>query len=259
VKEKLHDALQRLSGRDTMPMVEEAFMECHSPERAAKLALTPVELPVELKMKDRRDLDLAVFEMLGVKDAVEREQLCDELYYETAKHFRQVRIVEIQKQEQRAGRDGSTFSVNDLALDLWDALTEEERIPLEKWLRQRAHGGWAVIIPDGRPSLPPSDDMLDAQTVFFQPRERNAKATTVSCPSRVHAELVYEIATCHVPGEFDLPGKSCTASELLGELGERLEFVRLRADQLARSRTSDDGQAADIAGLLRQWMLHGKP
>ena len=53
-------------------------------------------------MPDRRAFDLAVFELLGVADAAEREKLCDELYYETATHFRQIRIVEIQKQEQRA-------------------------------------------------------------------------------------------------------------------------------------------------------------
>ena len=45
-----------------------------------------------------------MFELLGVDDTKERERLCDELYYETAKHFRQIRIVEVQKQEQRAGR-----------------------------------------------------------------------------------------------------------------------------------------------------------
>jgi hypothetical protein len=45
-------------------------------------------------MRDRRDLDLAVFELIGVTDAEERERLCDQLYFETAKHFREIRIVE---------------------------------------------------------------------------------------------------------------------------------------------------------------------
>lgn len=259
VRKKLRGAFERLCERDTMPMVEEVFMECRSPERAAKLASMPIEYPAELKMRDRQDLDLAVFEMLGVTDSVERERLCDELYFETAKHFRQVRIVEIQKQEQRAGRDGSTFSVNDLALDLWDALTDDERLPLEKWFSKQSPGGWKIIIPEARPSLPPSDDMLDAETVFFQPRERNAKATGLSCPSRAHAELVYEIAECRLTGEFSLPDTSDAAFALSRQFRERLEFVQLRADQLARSRTSDESQAADIAGLLRQWMLYGKP
>jgi hypothetical protein len=28
---------------------------------------------------------------------------------------------------------------------------------------------------------------------------------------------------------------------------------------LARSRTSDERKAADLAGLLQHWMVHGKP
>ena len=178
-------------------------MECHSPERAAKLGLTPIEYPPELRMRDRKDLDLAVFEMLGVVDSVERERLCDELYYETAKHFRQVRIVEIQKQEQRAGRDGSTFSVNDLALDLWDALTDDERLPIEKWrTNSRPEYGRHYLRFD---RLKPSDDMLDAQTVFFQPPERNAKAIwAVSVQAERMLSSVRD-STFRLTGEFNLP------------------------------------------------------
>ncbi len=76
VAKKLQDAFAKLCQRDTRPMVEEEFMECHSSERAKKLAEKPVALPTELKMPDRRALDLAVFELLGVTDAKEREKLC---------------------------------------------------------------------------------------------------------------------------------------------------------------------------------------
>lgn len=41
--------------------------------------------------------------------AGEREKLVDELYWETANHFRQIRIVEIQKQEQRAKPRGANI------------------------------------------------------------------------------------------------------------------------------------------------------
>jgi len=99
-------------------MVEEEFMRCHSAVRAKKLAEKPIGLPTELEMKDRRALDLAVFELLGVPNAKEREALCDELYRETAAHFRQIRLVEIQKQEQRAGASGREFRTDEMAADL---------------------------------------------------------------------------------------------------------------------------------------------
>ncbi len=99
IAKKLKEAFQKICSREITPLVEEAFSECRSSERIKKLACNPVELPNELKMADRRDLDLAVFELLGITNATEREKLVDELYYETANHFRQIRIVEVQKQE----------------------------------------------------------------------------------------------------------------------------------------------------------------
>src|SRR5882724_248410 len=97
VAAKLTDSFDRLSKRDTQPMVEEEFMACRSSERAEKLKESPINLPAELQMSDRRDLDVAVFELIGVADRAERERLCDQLYFETAKHFREIRIVEIKK------------------------------------------------------------------------------------------------------------------------------------------------------------------
>jgi hypothetical protein len=88
VAANLITAFARLCERDTQPMVEEEFMACRSSERAEKLKESPIKLPAELRMSDRRHLDLAVFELIGVTDAKERERLCHRLYFETAKHFR---------------------------------------------------------------------------------------------------------------------------------------------------------------------------
>ena len=49
----------------------------------------------ELRQPDRRDLDDAVFELLGVSDSGERDLLIAELYRETATYFREGRVVEI--------------------------------------------------------------------------------------------------------------------------------------------------------------------
>jgi len=90
---KLTSAFDRLCERPTQAMVEDEFMACRSSERAEKLKESPIKLPAELRMNDRRGLDLAVFELIGVTDSKERERLCDQLYFETAKHFREIRIV----------------------------------------------------------------------------------------------------------------------------------------------------------------------
>jgi len=89
-----------------------------------------------------------VFELLGVADAREREKLLDELYWETANHFRQIRVVEIQKQEQRAKSEGREFRTDELAADLWDSLHEDEKQPLAEWIANQVSTGLPATIPE---------------------------------------------------------------------------------------------------------------
>ena len=259
VADKLRDAFRRLCQRDTMPLVEREFMECRSPERAAKLAAQPVSLPEELSMQDRRDLDLAVLEMLGVSDVAERARLCDELYRETALHFRHIRIVEIQKQEQRGKTDNREFRMDELASDLWDGLPDDEKITLHDWLTPQIQGGKKISIPEGRSNLVDASDMLDATAVFFAFGAKTQKThDKVTLPSRAHAELVNMLASAGVHGEIALPTAEKEARALCGTLLAHLQAIATRAQQLASSRTSDAGKAEELAELLRSWLLHGK-
>ncbi|MCX8092075.1 MAG: hypothetical protein N3I86_14275, partial [Verrucomicrobiae bacterium] len=260
VARKLQDAFARLCQRDTGPMVEEEFMECHSIVRARKLAQKPVSLPSELRQPDRRALDLAVFELLGVTSAREREALCDELYRETAGHFRQIRLVEIQKQEQRARAEGREFRTDELAADLWDALTEEERQPVAEWLAAQTagRGGARFVIPEGRPHLPDASDFLDASTVFFRVSGER-KPVAVRLPSRTHAEMVFTLARLGLHGAIRLPENESDAAALKARLDARLAANHERAQQLARSRASDERRVNDLAGLLERWLIHGRP
>ena len=57
VAKRLADALERMGRRDVGRLIEEQLMDCHTPDRAHKLAAGPVVLANELKQSDRRDLD----------------------------------------------------------------------------------------------------------------------------------------------------------------------------------------------------------
>jgi hypothetical protein len=236
-------------------MVEEVFMDCRSSERAEKMKQSPISPPPELKMRDRRDLDLAVFELIGVTDAKERERLCDQLYFETAKHFRDIRIVEIKKQEQRAKSQGRGLRIEELAVDVWDALTDDERLSIPEWVEGNFAHDWQVTIPEGNPKLPDAEDMLDAATVFFS-TAKGMHATRVNCPTRAHAEVVYQLGKLEIRGDFSLPNPS---EQLAGDLSRRLSSIDRRVDELARSRSTDESRVEDLAALLKHWMIHGKP
>jgi hypothetical protein len=256
---KLITAFESLSQRDAQAMVEEAFMECRSSERAAKLDKNPVTLPLELRMDDRRNLDLAVFELLGIEDVTERERVCDELYFEIAKHFRQSRIIEIQKQEQRAKTDGQGFRAEELAADLWDALEDDEKVPLVEWLSHRVTSGTYVTVPAGKAQLPEATDMFAANSVLFRRDSAKSEITQLELPSRSHAELIYILATNRIAGDIRFPHSTAQVEELLANLSKKLSRMKERALQLARSRTSDEAKAIELAGLLQLWIVHGKP
>jgi hypothetical protein len=241
-------------------MVEEEFMACHSAARAKKLAEKPISLPTELQMQDRRALDLAVFELLGVEDAKEREALCDELYHEMAAHFRRIRVVEIQKQEQRARAEGREFRTDELSADLWDSLSGFEKQPLAEWLTAQTSGGRTFIIPEGQASLPDANDFLDAKTVFFRHSVGGkTESQPVPMPSRSHAETIYLLSQLGLNGHVRLPEAEGATRELKQLLDARLAAIAGKANHLARSRTSDERKAADLAGLLQHWMIHGRP
>ncbi len=262
VAKKLQDAFAKLCQRDARGMVEEEFMECRKSERIKKLAAKPIELPQELKMPDRRALDLAVFELLGVSNASEREKLCDELYHETANHFRQIRIVEVQKQEQRAGTEGGEFRTDELAADLWDSMPSADKQPLLDWIaaQVKAGDGFTVDVPEGHANLPDANDMLDANTVFFRhSKGGQGGAPPLALPSRAHAEMIFTLARHSFHGMLPLPKSNEAAHTLQAGLTQRLVSLAARANELARSRTSDEKRVTDLARLLEFWMIHGKP
>ena len=165
-------------------------MECHSPDRARRLGAGPLVLSAELRQDDRQDLDEAVFELLGVESRARRMQLVQRLHEATARHFRAIRVVEIEKMEQRAQSNSNRFSAQDLAADAWDAAQLEDAAPLAEWLGKRQECTSGVDMPEERPATVTPTPMFDPNTVYFGPKRK----AFVECASRGQAELVAFLA-----------------------------------------------------------------
>ena len=145
--------------------------------------------------------------------------------------------------------------IDELALDVWDALSEDERLSIPEWIASNFAHDWLVTIPDGNPKLPEAEDMLDAATVFFS-STKGARATRFVCPTRAHAEVVYRLGKLGIRGDISLPNP---AEKLQVELSRRLSSIDQRVDELARSRSTDESRIEDLAMLLKHWMIFGKP
>ena len=56
-----------------------------------------------------------------------------------------------------------------------------------------------------------------------------------------------------------LPKTETAARSLLAGLTAHLGALAAKANELARSRTSDEKRASDLTRLLEFWLIHGQP
>jgi len=252
---KLECAFQQLTMRPIGRLVEDQLMNCHSPERARKIAEGPIVLPEELQKQDRRALDDAVFELIGIGTPDRRKQMVNRLYEETARHFRQIRVVEIQKMEQRSAAGGRRFGADELDADAWDAMEADDVRPLREWLSEQKVGKKTITIPDGGMAyLASAQDMFDACVVSFG-KDRKIR---LKGESRAQAELIARLANLGIRGKIILPVDEEDARHLLEALETRLSEARARFEMLASSRTGTEKLHNDVVDLLMHWFVHGR-
>ncbi|PYU48528.1 MAG: hypothetical protein DMG48_19745 [Acidobacteria bacterium] len=253
---KLKTALESMQERTVGRLVEEQLMDCHSPDRAKRIAEGPVVLSDELNQPDRRLLDDGVFELLGVADTKRRAKLVERLYIETAFHFRHIRVVEIQKMEQRKKSANRSFSTEELAADLWDAAELDDLTPLREWIHKQPGTSAAAIIPDASPAhLSHHAKMFDNETVYFGPDRKSH----VICKSREDAELVKLLADLGVHGTVNVPAKPSESAELKQKIDDRIQVAKARFEELAAARTSLDEKQREVVELLLHWFVLGRP
>jgi hypothetical protein len=241
--------------RNVGGLVDESLMDCHSYRRALELAARPLALSEELRQQDRRDLDDAVFELLGVESAAERKTLVDRLYTETASHFRAIRVTEIQKMEDRAKGGKREFTTEEQAADAWDAVDLTDLTPLSDWVRNHAASPTReIVIPDERPVDLAVGSMFDHEVVYFGKKRQEH----VVCPSRGTAELVARMANLGVSGPQVLPVEDDAALRILEELKQRHEMASVRLRELVESRTSDPDNQDEVFKVLERWFVLGR-
>jgi hypothetical protein len=214
-----------------------------------------LSLSQELRQQDRRDLDDAVFEMLGVTSAKERRTLVDRLYTETASHFRAIRVTEIQKLVDRSTGDRQSFTATEQAADAWDALDLTDLAPLAEWVRTNAKGAsHKFSIASERPAQLDAQNMFDRDTVYFGKKRQ----LHTLCPSRGTAELLFRMATLGVSGSHLLPVEHQEATELLERLNERQELAEGKFAALVASRASDPETQEQMRSVLVRWFVLGR-
>lgn len=194
--------------------------------------------------------------MLGAADPHRRSELIDRLYTETASHFRKIRVVEIQKQEQRSKSKTRRLTADDLAADIWEAANLSDWRPLAAWLAAEPGPKKSFIIPDGAaPRLMPASDMYERNVMFFG-KGRSAAKTV--CEGRGQAELLARVASLGLRGAVAIPASEQNSRDGLERLEARLTRARTEFAGLAESRGGNEKTRGEVVDLLTHWFVHGR-
>ena len=259
IAKKLVKAFKSMCQRDVGGLLENPLKECRTYERARELASRAVVLPLELQQSDRRELDDAIFELLGVTDLNERSLWIERLYEATARHFRDVRVTEIQKMEDRRTGGNTKFAIADHAADAWDALELTDLVPLAEWVAawvatHATRDCEVVNIPTERPVHLVRGAIFDNETVYFG----KARRQYLVCQTPGEAELVARMATLGVTGEVSVPKGQGASKKLLSLLNTRHETAKARLRELAASRSMDNETQEQVSNLLERWYVLGR-
>ncbi|MHB8656273.1 MAG: hypothetical protein ACYDA9_20645 [Terriglobia bacterium] len=231
-------------------------MDSHTEREMLELRGSPMQLPLELQRADRRELDLLVFELLGVTDARRREDLVDRLYRETSLYYREQRVQDIRSGINKAKvTGGGEASQLELALDAWNELDADWRKPLSEWLEGQTGKAKIVNLPAGEARLTAAGDFFDANTIYFGSKP----AVGHVCANRAEAELLYAIAREGLHGPVSLPATENECRRLEKTLEARLTKARLKFDELAQVRAGTDKLREQVVDLLYRWFIHGRP
>jgi hypothetical protein len=253
--QRMSRALETISQREVTHSVEQDFLDCHTEARMRELQTAPVRLPLELQRADRRELDLLVFELLGVNQGGRREELVDRLYRESTLYYRQQRIQDIQSTLNRPKGNPGNASQHELALDAWKHLGPELEKPLSEWLDEQTGKAKTVNIPEGDVRLPAAENWFEATTVYFGKKP----ATSRACASRSEAELLATIAREGLRGPVSIPRTETECRTLLEQLNARLAAAGAKFEALAEERAGSEKLREQVIELLHRWFIQGLP
>ena len=212
----------------------------------------------EFTLDDRRDLDDATLEMLGVEDPDERAELRDRLYRDVTDLQQAIREREIIAQrDRRRSSQRATSRPQDVADELW--AEHESALDLLQFPEEfvtRPNEGELFDLPSGEvevgAALIDLGGLLRAGTVRVGGRD----GEVLDAGSVSQGRFLEALSLCHRSGRVRLPG-SGVCDDAVSSFEQYRQELRDRCSQLAQQRTPDQRrQRAIVDALLRralQW------
>ena len=212
----------------------------------------------EFELEDRRELDDATLEILGIDDSKERTEVRDRLYRDITDMQRAIREREIiaQRDRSRSARRGSP-TPQDIADDLWaEHQSSLELLQFPDDFVDRYNQGDLIVLPSGEVEVGEAmievDGILRAGTV----RIGGGDGEVVDVGSVARARFLEILSQCHQEGRVRLPTDEVCEQAISNFNQYRTELLG-RLEEFARQRTNDERRLRAIILALElkamQW------
>jgi hypothetical protein len=214
----------------------------------------------ELDMPDRRELDDAVLEMLGVESPQRRQELIDELYSYLREFFEFTR----QKEEKAIINKGTAKRRGparpaEIAAQIYKDIAENHPQLLRQYdpdFLDRSKPFDTFEIPaNGTAEL--FSDMFTEHSVRFM-KGIKMRVALIQTGSHAQDELMVLVANSGVRGLVRLPHEDDECHEVLQEFERFINQRENQVRQLIKERTADDGIQEDIYNALVPMLLNAK-
>lgn len=251
---RINDAFHRMTQRKALMFLSERrlrMMAYTSSGRASDL--DRLSNLTELDMPDRRELDDAVLEMIGIDSPQGRQELIDELYAYLRDFFEAVR----QKEEKaiinkNISRRRERVRPTDIATQIHRDISGNEPELLRRYevhFLDRTQPFDTYDLPSMGEARPYSD-MLVAHAVEFI---KGAKTRIALIPTitRSQAQLITLLANTGTRGLVRVPHDEAECSHTLEEYREFIDRRDARLRELVEERTADeDTQEKTLSALM---------
>ena len=212
----------------------------------------------EFDLDDRRELDDAVLEMLGIDDYAERTALRERLYQAITDMHDAIRAREViaQKDRRRAKRRTSVTAL-DIAKELWRERRSDlhllqfpdDFVPLH-------YDGETFSLPDGDVEVGAAMIAMDGLLQIGTLRVGGKDGEVLQVSSHPRARFIEALSECHRSGDILLPGDDI-CDQAVSRFTQYRDELRERCSQIAaRTTRNKSRQNAIVDTLMRkalQW------
>ncbi len=241
--------LQLLSERR---MREMAYTQARKTDQLARLSDA-----CELDMPDRRELDDAVLEMLGVKSKRERQRLIDELYAYLREFFEWTRQKEEKaiENKKKANRKDPA-SAADIALQVYEEIFDREGQLLRRYddhFIDRLQPYDTYEVPLEGTAEVYSDMLIPHGVRFMTPKKRTLGLIEMRIPGQEH--LFALVANSERRLFTRVPHDKTECERLRASYEQFLAQRNQRLRELIEARTADEDLQAKIYEVLVQMVI----